>query len=139
MQPAVLTVQRNWFSRLGTYLMGLFYNHLCHWLIDWFIHSLLSDPLVRIYSKHSQSQSGRARELKFGENVHLTLYVMCHLSRVTCHVSLVNCHLSHVFKKIYIFPLNSLKMFFFAFVIFLKEKVMELVSGGSVMKGAFTV
>ena len=58
---------------------------------------------VDIYSKHCQSQTGQARELKFWENVHPTLCVMFyvsrvtrHLSPVTCHRSFVPCHLSHV-------------------------------------------
>ena len=46
--------------------------------IDSIIH-----PLVQIFSKHCQSQTGRARELKCLENVHLTLCVMCHMSHVT--------------------------------------------------------
>ena len=34
---------------------------------------------MEIYSKHCQSQTGRARELTFCENVHPTLCVMCHM------------------------------------------------------------
>ena len=60
-----------------------------------FIYSL-TDPLVQISSKHCQSQTGRARELKLWENVHLALCVMHHVSRVTCHVSPVTCLLTHV-------------------------------------------
>ena len=59
------------------------YNLLCH---------KLTHPLVQISSKHCQSQTGRARELKFSENVHPTLCVTCHTSHVTCHVSYVTCH-----------------------------------------------
>ena len=50
------------------------------------IHSFiywLSDRLDEISSKHRQSQTGRARELKFWENVHLILCVTCHMSSVT--------------------------------------------------------
>ena len=66
------------------------------WLIEW-----LSDPLVKISSKHSQSQTGRARVLKFWENVHPTLYFMCHMSPVNCHVSCVTYHMYFLsFKKI---------------------------------------
>ena len=43
-----------------------------------------------------QSQTERARKLKFWENIHLTLCVMCHVSVVMCHVSLVMCHVSPV-------------------------------------------
>ena len=39
---------------------GLFYNHLRESFIDWFIH-----PLVQISSKHCQSKTRRARQLKF--------------------------------------------------------------------------
>ena len=58
-------------------------------LINWFIH-----PLVQISSKHCQSQTGRARELTFWENVHPKLCVMCHVSHVTCHLSPVK-----IYKK----------------------------------------
>ena len=47
-------------------------------------------------SKHSQSQTGRARELTFWQNVHPTLCVMCHVSCVMCHMSHGMCHMSHV-------------------------------------------
>ena len=56
----------------------------------------LSDHLVQISSKNCQSQTRRARELKFSENVHPTLCVMWHVPRVTCHVSCVTCNLSCV-------------------------------------------
>ena len=71
----------------------------------------LSDPLVQISSKHCQSQTGRAWELKFWENVHPTC-VMCQVSHVTCHMWHVMCHL---------------------------EKVVELVGGGSVINRAYPV
>ena len=48
--------------------------------------------------------------------------VMCHMSCVTCHVSRVTRHMSHVKYNIFLF-------------IFL-EKVLKLVGGGSVIKGA---
>ena len=67
-------------------------------LNNWFIH-----PLVQISSKHCQSQTGRARELKFWENVHPTLCVMCHVSCVMCHVSPVTFHLSPIPFYILIF------------------------------------
>ena len=51
---------------------------------------------MEIYSKHCQSQTGRARELKFLENVHPTLCVMCHVSCAMCHVLCVMCHVSPV-------------------------------------------
>ena len=83
-------------------------------MINW-----LTDPLVQISSEHCQSQTGRAWELKFWENFHPTLCVMCHMSRVMCHVSPVTCHMSK--KKL------SLK------------KVVELVGGGYVINGAYLV
>ena len=61
----------------------------------WLINSV-THPLVKISSKHSQSQTGRARVLKFWENVHPTLCVTCHVSCVTCHLSHVTCHMSPV-------------------------------------------
>ena len=64
-------------------------------LINSIIHSFIH-PFVKIYSKHSQSQTGRARELKFWENVHPTICVMCLVSYLTCYGSHVMCHLSYV-------------------------------------------
>ena len=46
--------------------------------------------------KHHNSQTVRARELIFLENVHPTPCVMCHMSHVTCHVSGAACQVSHV-------------------------------------------
>ena len=54
----------------------------------------VTHPLVQISSKHCQSQTGIVRKLKFWENVHPTLCVMCNLSPVTSHQSPVTCHLS---------------------------------------------
>ena len=51
-----------------------------HQLINWAGH-----PLVPICSIYCYSQTIRARELKFWENVHPTPCVMCHVSRVTCN------------------------------------------------------
>ena len=50
------------------------------------INSVTKWWCVEIYSKHYQSQTERARELKFSKNIHPTLCVMCHVSRVTCHI-----------------------------------------------------
>ena len=41
----------------------------------------------------TQSQTGRARELKFWENVHRTICVMCRVSCITCNLSPVTCHM----------------------------------------------
>ena len=57
---------------------------------SWFIH-WVSHLLFKISSKHSQFQTERARELIFWENVHPTIYFMCHVSYVTCHMSHVTC------------------------------------------------
>ena len=51
-------------------------------LIHW-----LSDPFVQISSKHCQSQTRRARELKFWEFIHLSPCVTYHMSHVRCQVS----------------------------------------------------
>ena len=53
---------------------------------------------MEIYSKHCQSQTGRAeilRECSSHTMCHVSR-VTCHVSRVTCHVSRVTCHMSHV-------------------------------------------
>ena len=65
-------------------------------VIKYFIYSLsnwVSQPLVKISSKHSQSPTGRARELQFWETVHPSICVMCQMLPVTCHVSPVTCHM----------------------------------------------
>ena len=59
----------------------------------------LTDPLVKISSKHSQLQTGRVRELEFCRECslfipHYVSHVKCQASPVTCHVSHVTCHLS---------------------------------------------
>ena len=46
-------------------------------------------------SKYCKSQSGRARELPFWENVYPPQHVTCHMSCVTCHMSHVTCNKSH--------------------------------------------
>ena len=65
----------------------LFYKHLRHWLINWVTESDFSSQ----YSRYHKSQTIRARELKFQENVHPPQHVTCHMSWVTCHVSHVKC------------------------------------------------
>ena len=101
------------------------------------IHSL-SHPSFQISSKHCQSETGRGRELKFGENIHTILSVMCHMSCVTCHMSCVTCHVS---------PVTCQNFFFLHFYnqkIKNKkpekmDRVVELVGGGSVINGAYPV
>ena len=100
----------------------------------------MSNPLVKISSKYSQSHTGRAREVKFEENVHPTLYVMsqvspvtCHLSSVTCHVSRVTCHMS---KYLFFQFLFNFKFFFSLKKL---DKVVEQVGGGFVINGAYPV
>ena len=72
------------------------------WFIIWLIH-WATDPLIKIFSNYSQSQTGRARELKCWENVRPTLCVMCNASRVLCHVSPVTCHMSCVICHIFFY------------------------------------
>ena len=61
------------------------------------INALIQWSFSSRYSQDHDSQTVRARGLKFWESVHPTPCVMCHVSRVTCHVSSVTCHLSHAF------------------------------------------
>ena len=44
----------------------------------------------------SNSQTVRARELKFGEKIHPIKPVTCHMSHITCHVSPVTCYMIRV-------------------------------------------
>ena len=61
-------------------------------------------------------------------------YVSCAMSRVKCYVSTVTCHLSHWSKEE-----EEEKQIWFFFLLFLSlkklDKVVELVSGGSVIDG----
>ena len=79
-------------------------------LIKWVSQSSFSSR----YSQHHDSQTVRARELKFWENVHPTPCVMCHLSHVTCHISPVTCHLSPAKcpKNLYFFHTKKKIVFF---------------------------
>ena len=54
-------------------------------LIDWF----LNPPFSSKYSKYHTSQTIRARDLQFWDNLHQPLCVTCHMLHVTCHVK---CH-----------------------------------------------
>ena len=81
------------------------------------IHSLNEWSFCSESSRHCPSQTVRARELKFWENVHTPRCVSSHVSRVTCHVSHVMCHMSQ-------------------FCWGWGDKVVELVCGGSIINGA---
>ena len=68
---------------------------------------------------------------------------MCHVSCVTFHVSHVMCHLSHVKKKKNVIEEEKnlkLKITIIFVLTFKKfEKLVELVSGGSVINGAYPI
>ena len=51
-------------------------------------------PFSSQSSNHHHSQTVRARELKFVEDVHHPPRVTCHMSRDTCHLSFVRCRMS---------------------------------------------
>ena len=71
--------------------LGLFYKHLCDYLI---IQSLIH-PFPPNLQNHCLSQTVKARELKFLENVHPTPCVTYHMSCITFYISCVTCTLSH--------------------------------------------
>ena len=50
-------------------------------------------PFSSQSSKHHNSQTVRARELKFWENAHPPPHVTCHVSRVTCRMSHITRHM----------------------------------------------
>ena len=58
--------------------------------------SLIKTSFSSKSSKCHKSQTRRAKELIFWENVHPPQHVTCHISRVTCHMSRVTCHISCV-------------------------------------------
>ena len=51
------------------------------------MHSLSRSWFVKISSKHHKSQTLRARELEFWENVHPLQHVTCNMSHVMFHMS----------------------------------------------------
>ena len=75
----------------------LFCKYFCYELINW----LIEWSFVKISSTNHQSQTIRARELKFLEKVHLPhqSHVMCHMSLFTCHMSHIMWHISHVMRN----------------------------------------
>ena len=75
----------------------------------------------------------RARELNFWEKAHIpplficqVSHVRCQVSHVICHVSHFTRHMSHVTYHIYLF-----------FIYIFSDKVVNLVSGGFVINGAY--
>ena len=80
------------------------------------------------------------RECSPPQTCHVS-HVTCHVSRVKCHMSHVTCHVSHV-TFFFIFFLYLFIFFFFLFYFFIfyfyffSDKVVELISGGSVINGA---
>ena len=56
-----------------------------------------------ISSRHCQSQTVRARELKFWENVHPPPLVTCHMSQVTCHMLNITFHISYISLFFFLF------------------------------------
>ena len=78
------------------------------WLTDSFCQRAFSSNS----STYHKSQSRRAREQKFRENVQPQQHVTCHVSRVMCHVVHVTCHMScvicHIYLFIYLFMENKL-------------------------------
>ena len=61
-----------------------------------FYKVLVSGVTCRVSHDTSNSQTIRATELKFLEQVHLVPTVSCYVSCVTCQMSCVTCHMSHV-------------------------------------------
>ena len=78
-------------------------------------------------SRYCKSQTGRAVELTFWENVHPP--TICYMSCVTCQVSHVTCQVSVVKCQVSLFLIPT--DFFY--------KVVDLVGGGSVIYGAYLV
>ena len=95
-------------------------------LIDW-LTDLLTDWFFSSQSsRHHKSQTVRARELKFWENVgpHHVSHVTCHVSYVRCQVSCVRCQVAGVRCDIFSF---------------FSDKVVELVGRVSVINGAYPI
>ena len=67
---------------------GLLYKHHSHW----FIHKIILRWFSSKSSKHYKSQTVKARELNFWENVYPIKHFTCHMSSVTCDMSCIMCH-----------------------------------------------
>ena len=72
------------------------------------IHSLRQRFFVEISSKHCLSLTVRARELKFGDNVHRPLHVTCHASHVMCNMS----HVTFFHIKIFLIKKPTIYKYF---------------------------
>ena len=90
---------------------GAVLKHLCYWLIQ----SVSQCSCSSKSSKYHKSQTIRAREPTFWENVHPPHHVTCYISHVTCYMSCVMCPVSYIY------------IYF--------DKVMKLIGGGSVING----
>ena len=82
-------------------------------------------------SKHHNSQTLRARDLKFWHNDHHPLCVLCHMSCVTCHMLHVTCHMLRVACHV-----SNVTFFLF---LFFSDKLVELVGGVSGINRAYLV
>ena len=89
---------------------------------------------LEISSRHCQSQTGRARDLKFLENVHPPPCITCHMSHAICHMSQVTCHVSHVTCQV----LCVTCIFLYIYIFFFEEMV-ELVGQGFVINRAYPI
>ena len=105
----------------------------------WFTITSVTCSLIQSFSHGSFSPNIfntlslptiRARELKFRENVHPPPCVTCRMSCVACHESHVMCQMSHVMCQ-----MSHVNIFHF----FEGDKLVELVSGGSIINGAYPV
>ena len=85
-------------------------------VINWLIERSSKSYFVKISSKHCLSQTERAWELKFWENVQPSSCVKCPVSGVTCHMSDVTFHFISFHSKNLGFPfLDKFQNFFFFF------------------------
>ena len=83
-----------WLNIICYFSMGIWQTGVCSKTPPLFTHSITEQSFFSRSSKHHDSQTARARELKFWEKVYPT-HVICHVSPVMCHMSHVSCQLSH--------------------------------------------
>ena len=89
-------VVENYFLLLKFYLMKIKYIFFYKYIPHPFNHLSIKWPFSSKSSKHHNSKTVWSRDLKYWNNVHHPLCVMCHVSCVMCHMSHVMCHMSPV-------------------------------------------
>jgi hypothetical protein len=107
-----LVITKKWWWNVVCHIFLLlskfeFLSFVANWVLLLLLSLMSLISLMSLLSllSYHKSQTRRARELKFWENVHPPQHVTCHMSHVTCHMSYVTCNVScvtcHIFYLIF--------------------------------------